>query len=92
MFFKFSLSIKLMTKFRQHAYGKFRLQKAESNVKRKLNLLQTFDFQQFQEDVTIIRDWQTRLYTGEFGQNVQELDSIIKSFVDEVTKQMQQNG
>lgn len=83
---------KLMTKFRQHAYGKFRLQKAESNVKRKLNLLQTFDFQQFQEDVTIIRDWQTRLYTGEFGQNVQELDSIIKSFVDEVTKQMQQNG
>lgn len=45
---------KLLVQFRRHAYVKFKTQKAESNVKQKLQLLSNFDFQGLQRDLDLL--------------------------------------
>jgi hypothetical protein len=75
-------------KFRQYAYTKFRLSKAENNVKRKLSVIQSLSFQQLHDDMTIIRDWQSQLYAENVFFDYQAADEIIKNFLDGINKQL----
>jgi hypothetical protein len=79
---------KLFMKFRQYAYTKFRLSKAENNVKRKLSVIQSLSFQQLHDDMTIIRDWQSQLYAENVFFDYQAADEIIKNFLDGINKQL----
>ena len=79
---------KLFMKFRQYAYTKFRLSKAENNVKRKLSVIQSLSFPQLHDDMTIIRDWQSQLYAENVFFDYQAADEIIKNFLDGINKQL----
>lgn len=81
---------KLMMKFRHHAYTKFKLQKAESNLKKKLNVLRNFDFQQLQQDIGVINTYGRRANNNSIWND--EAEQIIKMFLDGINKQLEENG
>ena len=83
---------KLFMLFRQYAYTKFRLSKAESNVKRKLSVMQSLNFKQLQDDMSIIRNWQSRMYADNSIFDYHAADDIIKTFLDGVNKQLVEHG
>lgn len=81
---------KLMMVFRHHAYTKFKLQKAESNLKKKLNVLRNFDFQQLQEDIGVVNTYGRRANNNSIWND--EAEQIIKMFLDGINKQLEENG
>jgi hypothetical protein len=81
-----SLVFKLITKFREKAYMKFKTQQAESNVKRKLQVMGGFDFAGLASDIQFLNDQTNRFATE--SALAAEAQLVIQAFIDNIKQQL----
>lgn len=81
-----TLIFKLITKFREKAYMKFKTEQAESNVKRKLQVMGGFDFAGLASDIQFLTDQTNRFATQ--SALAAEADLVIKAFMDNLKQQL----
>ena len=81
-----SLIFKLITKFREKAYMKFKTQQAESNVKRKLQVMGGFDFAGLASDIQFLNDQTNRFATE--SALAAEAQLVIQAFIDNIKQQL----
>lgn len=81
-----SLMFKLITKFREQAYMKFKTQEAESNVKRKLQIMGGFDFAGLTSDIKFLNDMTNRFATE--SALAAEAEIVIQAFIDNIKQQL----
>ncbi len=83
-----SLIFKLLTKFREKAYMKFKTQQAESNVKRKLQVMGGFDFAGLSSDIQFLNDQTNRFATE--NALAAEAELVIQAFIDNIKQQLKE--
>jgi hypothetical protein len=81
-----SLIFKLITKFREKAFLKFKTQQAESNVKRKLQVMGGFDFAGLALDIQFLGDMTNQFATE--SALAAEAELVIQAFVDNIKRQL----
>jgi hypothetical protein len=81
-----SFIFKLITKFREKAYMKFKTQQAESNVKRKLQVIGGFDFAGLSSDIQFLNDQTNRFATE--SALAAEAQLVIQAFIDNIKQQL----
>lgn len=81
-----SLMFKLVTKFREKAYMKFKTQQAESNVKRKLQIMGGFDFAGLTSDIQFLNDMTNQFATQ--SALAAEAEMVIQAFIDNIKQQL----
>jgi len=85
------LWFKLNMLVRQKAFTKFRTKQAESNVKKKLTIINNINFEQLQEDIRLLQ--MTRNSLTPFSELAIEFESVISNFTNQLKNQLeQQNG
>ena len=84
------LIFKLMVQFREKAYMKFKTQKAESNIKRKLQVMSGLDFSGITNDLMFLHNTTNRFATD--SDLAAEAELVIQQFIKNVKEQLLING
>ena len=84
------LIFKLMVQFREKAYMKFKTQKAESNIKRKLQVMSGLDFSGITNDLMFLHNTTNRFATD--SDLAIEAELVIQQFIKNVKEQLLING